>query len=92
MQLIVHSPIGWNRWMSKSLKLDTDSYTLDFDMSKGETGVEDSNDFAVSDDAVNMALFVVVTVVMARDGGKMLESTGGFEYDGIIELFINAHK
>lgn len=78
--------------MSKSLKLETDSYTLDFVMSRGEETVVNSNESLVSDDAVNMALFVVVTVVMARDGGKMLESIERFEYDGIIELFIKAHK
>lgn len=84
--------MGWKRWISKSLKLDTDSYTLDFVMSRGEARVEDSSDSPMSDDAENMALFVVVTVVMASEGGKMLESVGRFEYDGIMELFIKAHK
>lgn len=61
-------------------------------MSRGEVTVVDSNESPVSDDAVNMALLVVI-VALARDGGKMLESFGRFEYDaGIIELFINAHK
>lgn len=75
--------------MSKSLKLETDSYTFDFDISRGDVAVVDGN---VSDDAVNMAL-LVVTVVMVSERGKMLESFSRFEYDaGIIELFINAHK
>jgi hypothetical protein len=61
-------------------------------MSRGEETVEDSIESPVSDAAVNMALLVVVTVMMASDGGKMLVSFGRFEYDGIIELFIKAHK
>ena len=88
---MVHSPMGWKRWMSKSLKLETDSNTLDFVMSRGAATVEKSSESPVSPDAVNMARWVVVTVVMASDGGKMLESIR-FEYDGMMELFIKAHK
>jgi hypothetical protein len=40
-----------------------------------------------------MALVVVVVmVVMASDGGKMPSVTGDAAYDGIMELFIKAHR
>ena len=64
--------MGWNKCISKSLKLETDSYTFDLVVSRIEDMVDDTGIFLSSDICVIMAL-VVVTVVIGSDGGNSLE-------------------
>lgn len=72
--------MGCRRCINRSLKLDTDPISSDLVVFEGDT---------VVDEEWKELLLAIVTVVIASDEGV---SPGSFRYDGMIELFINAHK
>lgn len=80
MQLIVHNPIGWSKWISRSLTLHIGSCRESL---FGESVV-------VSIQMWFIALLVVAVVMAADSGivGKISRSSG----DCIIELLIRIHR